>query len=230
MEIVIQILMLFIFIGSVLKISFWKLWQTMLFGIVAALFIVATLPFAVMQSKTAIADYLQQTTVMQNIAVLISFESMIMFTFGFMALRELFGKRIRNKLMCLFRIFPGLLIFPVMFFLLTQAVFYFPGVNFNTIAYVMAGIVLFIFPTCALMFRKLIPEDEFRHETHFIVSLFIMIIGLITTVNGHVLYTPVQQPLNPKAIMLSITLFLTLFVAGYLTNKLKWRFRNKKTN
>ncbi len=53
-----------------------------------------------------------------------------------------------------------------------------------------------------------------RLETHFLVSLFVCIIGLLTTVNGNVTYPAVDEPTNWRALGFAFGLFLVLFVLG----------------
>ena len=44
MELVISILILFILVNCLLKLSFWKGWQAALFGLICGIFITATYP------------------------------------------------------------------------------------------------------------------------------------------------------------------------------------------
>ena len=74
MELVISILILFILVNCLLKLSFWKGWQAALFGLICGIFITATYPVAILQSKTQLADYLQNTVALQNMAVIITLE------------------------------------------------------------------------------------------------------------------------------------------------------------
>lgn len=63
---------------------------------------------------------------------------------------------------------------------------------------------------------------------HFLVSLFVCIIGLLTTVNGNVTYQAVEEPTNWKALAVSFGLFLILFLIGMIWNKLKWIVLQKR--
>jgi len=227
MELIIQILMLFIVINCILKLSFWKPWQSALFGVICAVFIIWTCQFAILQSKTQLADYLKNSYIMQDSAVLITIESAICFAFCFAALREMFGKKAKKWVQPLYW-YPGLLVFPVLFYLLTQIIFAMPGTDFNTISYVLAGAVLIGLPALSYLVRYLYPEKELRLEVHFLVSLFVCIIGLITTVNGNVTYAAVEEPMNIKALLLSFALFASAFLIGFLWNKVKWIIRQKK--
>lgn len=76
--------------------------------------------------------------------------------------------------------------------------------------------------------KYLVPEDDLRLEVHFLVSLFICILGLLTTVNGKTTYAATEEALNWKAIILSIGLFVVLFLIGFAWNKLKWPLLQRK--
>ena len=79
MELIIHILMLFIVINCSFKLSFWKLWQTVIYSLIAGLFVAGTWQYAILQSKTQIADYLQNTEALQNMAIIITLESALCF-------------------------------------------------------------------------------------------------------------------------------------------------------
>jgi hypothetical protein len=139
----------------------------------------------------------------------------------------MFGKKAKKWIQPLYW-YPGLLIFPVLFYLLTQIIFAMPGTSFTTISYLLAGSVLVGLPALSCLVGYLYPEKELRLEVHFLVSLFVCIIGLITTVDGNVTYAAVKEPLNIKAFILFSTFLAVTFLAGYLWNKIKWRLRQKK--
>ena len=88
MQLIISVLILFILINCVLKLSFWRIWQAALFGAVCGAFVIATYPYAILQSKTQLADYLQNTTALQNMAVIITLESVVCFAYCIAVLRR----------------------------------------------------------------------------------------------------------------------------------------------
>ncbi len=227
MEIIIQILILFILINAILKLSFWKWWQTVIFGVICAAFVVWVQQYAILQSKTQLHDYLSNHQALQDMAVLITIESAICFVFCFAALMNMFGKK-KKRWIGLLYWYPSLLIFPVLFYILTQAIFNLSGISFSTTAYSIAGAILVIIPAASYGIKLLLPEKELRLEVHFLVSLFVAILGLLTTVNGNVTYAAVKEPLNIGAIIYSIVLFVVFFTIGYLWNKYKWKFKKIK--
>ncbi len=239
MEFLIHILLLFIVINTVLKLSFWKWWQAGLFSFVCGLFIIAMYPYSILQSKTQLHDYLSDIPVLQNMAVLVTIESAICFAFCYAALSA--GERLtgggapghapgkgRKWYNRLLYWYPSLLIFPVLFYLLTQAIFSFSGMSFSLTAYVLAGAVVVLLPLLSYVLNYFFPEKEFRLEIHFITSLFVAILGLLTTVDTRMTYGVAQEPLNLKAIGVSVGLIVTGFLLGWAWDKMKWRIRRKR--
>lgn len=94
MELIIHILMLFIVINCSFKLSFWKLWQTVIYSLIAGLFVAGTWQYAILQSKTQIADYLQNTEALQNMAIIITLESALCFGYCVAFLRDFMVRRI----------------------------------------------------------------------------------------------------------------------------------------
>lgn len=226
MEPIVFILILFIAINTLLKISYWKVWQAALFGLVCAGFVLGVYPFAIAQSKTQLSGYLADSKIMQDIAVLVTFESVLYLAFCFSALRGLYGRRAKRWIKPLYG-YPGLLIFPALFYLLVTTVFSLPGADFAGIAYGIAGAVCVFVPLLSAGIRYLLPEKELRLEVQFLVSLFVALTGLICTVNGNVTYAAVEEPLDTPALLFAAAGFLFFFVIGYCWNKYKWKFKRK---
>jgi hypothetical protein len=224
-EYVIQVLIVFILTGSLLKLSFWKFWQVCLFGFVCAAFVAGTCGWAIEQSKTQLADFLGHAKIMQDAAVLVTVESALCFTFCFAELRAMFGSGNKKWWRPVLGWYPGLLIFPVLFYLQTQLVFALPGVGFTTISHLMAAGVMILIPSLAVLIRRLYPERGLRLEVLFLASLFVCVVGLIATVNGNVTYAAVEEAVNLKAIALAAGTFLVLFGTGLMWNRLKWKIK-----
>lgn len=227
MELLIQVLILFIIINNLFKISFWKMRYVVIYSLLCAGFIIFMCRFAVLQSKTQLTEYLNNQTILQDAAVLITIESAICIMFCFAALRDMFGKK-QNPWAKPLYWYPNLLVFPALFYILTRLIFSMPGTSFSTISYIMAGAVLLLFPLLSLGIKKLYPEKEFRLEMHFLVSLFVCLLGLISTVNGNVTYAAPEYETNWRALASTLLLFAFLFLAGWAWNKLKWIIKQKK--
>lgn len=226
MEYIILILIIFIFINTVLKLSYWKWWQRVIFGAACGAFVLIVYPYATTQSKTQLSDYLNNTQIMQDMAVLITLESAIYLTFCFSAMRQLYGRRIKRWVKPLYW-YPGILVFPALFYVLTQMMFSFHGVDFSLIAYSLAGCVFVLFPLLSAGIKWLLPEKELRLEVQFLVCLFVTIIGLISTENGHTVYSAVNETLDVKALLSAVVISVLFFAIGYGWNRLKWRIRKR---
>ncbi|MDR1526429.1 MAG: hypothetical protein LBS46_02020 [Dysgonamonadaceae bacterium] len=229
MQYIFQILILFILISTLLKLSFWKPWQTVLFGLLCAVFIIGTCRWAVLQSKTQLADFLGNTKIMQDAAVLITIEAALCFAFCFAELQAMFGVKKERGWKPLLNRYPGLLVFPVLFYLQTQLIFGMPGTGFALLSYLLAAVVFLALPLLSFLLKYLCPERELRLEVYFLVNLFVCITGLITTVNGNTTYSAAKEPVNINAILLSSGLFILFFILGILGNKYKWTFKNNKS-
>ena len=232
MEQLIFILMLFVVINCAFKLSLWKWWQTGIYGLIIAVFTVLSYPYAILQSKIQIADYLQNTVALQNMAVIITLESAFCFGFCVTYLRGLYGKKNVwwTKLLWWY---PGLLLFPVMFYGLTEAIFTFVGISFTSVTYTVATLAFIAILLIPRLVKYLVPEKDLRLEIHFLLNLFICILGLLTTVNGKTVYAAVDEPVNWNAIILALTLFVGLFVIGYVWDYFKYPFIqrwNKRKN
>lgn len=227
MTLILQVLILFIFINTWLKLSFWRWWQAVIFALLCALFTVWVTPFAASQSKTQLAAWMANNQVMQDLAVLVTLESALFISYCFVALKEVFGKKVKIWGPILF-FYPGLLIFPALFYLQTQLIFSLPGTDFDQIAYGIAAGVLVLFPLLSQGIKYALPEKDLRLEVHFLVSLFICVIGLISTADGKVTYAAADESFNWKAFAFAAGLFAAMFLVGYGWYQIKWTFRKKK--
>ena len=84
----------------------------------------------------------------------------------------------------LLAIYPGLLIFPVLFSLEVSTIFFLPGVDFALVAWGLAAIVAVAFVALGFGLEFLLPERELRLELLFLLNILIAILGVIATVNG----------------------------------------------
>ena len=216
---VIAILTAFIAINVVLKLSFWKFWHTVLWGGVAFLFVYLATDFASEQSQVALDAMLNNPTVLSNITVLLTVETALCMAFCFSSLRTLF-KGTQSKSNKILQWYPNLLLFPALFYLLTQSIFYFTGVSFAYIALGVGTVTFLCIVGGALGIKKLLPEKDLRLELHFLVSLLITLLGLISTANGQILYVPQSEPLNIQVLGTTFLFFILLFTIGFVLSKL----------
>lgn len=226
MNIIIDILILFILINTLLKLSFWKFWQVTIVAVLAGGFVFFVYPFAIEQSQLKMHEYLQNTEILSNIAVLVTLESAVCLCFCFTALLEYLNGE-KSKWNSVLKWYSGLLIFPVLLYLLTQSFFTFIGVDFEMMTMIFALIAMILLIGLSFGIRKLIPEKDLRLEIHFLVSLFVAVLGLIVTTSGKMVYVAVDEPLNFQRLGFTFGLFASLFFAGFVINKIWWKFFRK---
>lgn len=228
MEIIVYVLMLFILLNCAFKLSLWKWWQRGVFSLILGGFALWSMQYAMLQSKTQLDDYLQNTAALQNMAIIVTIESVFCFGFAFLYFQGAY-ERIKTKwwIRVLYW-YPSLLLFPVVFYALTQTLFTFVGMDFTTTAVIFSIGAFALIPLLAEGAKRLMPDENGRVEILLLLTCFICLLGLISTENGKMVYNVKEAPIDWKMAGLSVVIFLLLFVLGFVGSRLKWRFFNKK--
>ncbi len=230
METVVLILMILVCFDFALKQTFRTLWSVMTMAVICALFVGLTWPYAIQQSKTQIADWLADTSLMRDIAVIMSIEVILQMAFCMLAVHIGNTGTIRKRTLYTYkalRWFPGILIFPVLFSALVALIFAFPGESFSLLAWIMAAVVLVMIPLCSYFLKWLLPEKELRLEVLFLTTALIGILGIIATVNGQ---TAVEGTNNVdwSALVGLVAIVLAGSVAGLIVYRIKLN-KNKES-
>lgn len=208
-----------------LKQTFCKAWTTCLMAAVCALFIVLTYESATEQSKSQIADWIADRTLMLNTSIVLSAEVMLQMAYCIMAVHlQNSGKVSRRTLFIyrLLRFYPGILIFPVLFHIETVAMFTLTGTEFSTIAYTLAAITLVSVPASMWFVRWLIPERPLRLELLFLSNAMIAILGVVATTNGTTAVAGISE-VNLPALLFMVGLVLSFAAIGLIIYKIKSR-------
>ena len=223
MELIIDVLVLFIVLNCVFKLSLWPLWQQLLYSLLLGAFAWWSVRYAVLQSKTQIADFLQDTSAMQTVAILVTIESAVGLSF---CLNRLQDGSSRRWLRTLLYAYPSLLMFPVVFYLLTQTVFAATGVDFTTTAQLFALGVMLLLPVLSAAVRWMLPDETSRLELHLLLTIFVCVLGLVATEHGRMVYAVKESPVDWHTLGFTLGVFLLLTVVGFLLNRLKWHIRS----
>lgn len=77
MESLFVVLILFVLLNSLLRLTFVKWWHSLLYAIVVALFIGSTWQLGTLQSKTQWLEWLYATETLQDLSVLVTFEALL---------------------------------------------------------------------------------------------------------------------------------------------------------
>ncbi len=183
METVVMLIMLLVGLSFLLKLSFMRPLPMIAEAAVIALVAVGSTDAAALQSKSQIGEWLQSPGLMLDVAVLLTVDVAAQIAFCIVSVggRGSLGMRIlRGALLY----FPGLLIFPVVFYLLVQLIFALTGTGFATVGYTLGASLLAGCPLVALGVRFLLPEPPLRLELIFDLNCIIALLGIIATVNG----------------------------------------------
>lgn len=225
MEALISVLMIVICFNFMLKQTYRKLRSVIIIAVVAALFTGLMQPYAIEQSKSQIAEWLADTRLMLDISVILTIEVVIQMAFCMTAAHVMTAGQLRRRTIRMYRLlrwFPGVLIFPVLFYALVTLIFALPGVSFSLIAWGLAAAVLLLIPAGSWFIRRLLPEKDLRLEILFLTNALTAILGIIATVNGRTAVAGVSS-IDRSALAAIVVLIVLGTIAGMGMYKLKIR-------
>jgi hypothetical protein len=223
MEIVILVIMVLVGFSFLLKLTHRSLVGIAVTSLVMALFTAFMWRYAIEQSQTQIADWLNNPELMLDTSVILTIDVVWQLGFCLLAAQKIYGgklSRVNRIVLELTGWVPGLLIFMVLFSLLTAAIFSLPGMEFSTIAWCMAVALLIAIPALTLLIKYLFPEKDYRIELLFMINVLIAILGVITTVNGRTTVKGVDSA-DYMALAGVIILFIVGAFIGYIFYKRK---------
>lgn len=228
MDTVVLVMMIVVCFNYLLKQTWRKPRFVALSAVVCALFIGLAWPWAIEQSKNQIADWLADSALMLDLAVLLTLEVALQMTFCVVAAHIHTAGRVKTSVVRLYRLlrwFPGLLIFPVLFSLLVAAIFSLPGMSFPLVAWSLAAVVAAVIPLGRWALKHLLPEKEIRLELLFLANALIALLGIIATVNGRTAVAGVTAVDWPA--LGGVTAFVA---AGLLLGMAAFRIKQKHMN
>lgn len=223
MDTIVLILILLTAFNFLLKQTFWKPIAVGVTAAIAAVFVILVWPYAIEQSKTQIADWLSDNQLILDTSVVLTLEIVLQMAFCLLAVHVANFSPVKRRMMwayCVLYWFPGVLIFPVLFFGLTQAIFSFPGVSFKLIAWLFGLFIFVVIPVGRWLVRWLLPEEELRLELFFLTNALVAILGIIATVNGRTAVDGVSD-VDWSALTGCIILFLVGAIVGWIVYVIK---------
>lgn len=223
METVVLVMMILVCFNYALKQTNRKIYSVLFSAAVCALFVVLMWPYAIEQSKSQISDWLADSSLMLDVAVILSLEVVIQMAFCILAAHIQTSGKVKPITIWIYRVlrwFPGVLIFPVLFSILVSAIFALPGVSFSLVAWVLAAIVFISIPLGSWILRWLLPEKEIRLELLFLANALIAILGVISTVNGQTAVAGISE-VDWSALGGIVVLLIVGLVAGIIAYKIK---------
>ena len=223
MESVVLVMMILVCFNYILKQTYRKVYSIAFSAIVCALFVGLMWPYAIEQSKSQISDWLANSALMLDIAVILTLEVAVQMAFCVLSAHIQTSGKVKPITIWVYRVlrwFPGVLIFPVLFSLLVSAIFALPGVSFLLIAWVLAAIVFIVIPLAAWGVKWLLPEKEIRLELLFLSNALIAILGVIATVNGQTAVAGISD-VDWKALGGVVSLLICGLALGIIAYRIK---------
>lgn len=224
METVIILIMFMVGLSFVLKLTFMRPWQMIAEVLILAIATVSTTDIAISQSKLQISEWLQTPDVMLDLAVLLTLDVALQIAFCLCMINnpvKLKDRVLKDLLLYI----PGLLIFPVSFYLLVQIIFSNAGMDFNNLSYCLGVAITVLIPLLVYGARYLLPEDSERLELIFYINCIVGLLGIIATVNGRTATTGVNE-VNIN----SLLAIIGLAVIGSIFGLLLFRKNQNKHN
>lgn len=230
METVVFVLMILVCFSFMLKQTYRKNRSVAVIAVVCALFTGLMWPYAIEQSKTQIADWLADTALMLDTAVLLTLEVILQMTFCMLAAHVQISGLLRKRTLWMYRAlrwFPGILIFPVLFSALVALIFAFPGVSFSLLSWSMAAGVLILIPVGTWLLRRAMPEKDVRLELLFLVNALIAVLGVVATVNGRTAVAGMSE-VDWSALAALAVIIVLGALAGFVAYRIKLKKKAKK--
>ena len=184
--------------------------------------------WAASQSGQQVLTLLGNADEMLNVAVLLNVEVVVHLTFCILSAHKNRLTLLQNIVFQIVRFVPGVFAFLSLIALEVYTMVSNPGIDFQTIAWLMAFAILFITPIAALSLRYFFPEYELRLEMIFHISIMMMLLGVIATVNGR---TAAVATANTDVVSsLSVAALLMLGIAAGVLNFYIKKKNNNKNN
>ena len=216
--------MLLVFISTLLKMTFLKYWQMGGIALLCMVFTGLSWPWAIEQSRSQIEVWLGNQRLMLDTSVVLTIEVVCQLSYSILAARLLYIKeKIGRRTLIIYRllrIFPSILIFPVLFATEVSAIYAFTGVGFAVIAWSVAAVIFILISGGSMIVKWLVPEKDLRLEIFFLLNVVIMLLGIVCTVNGTTTFNGTDS-IEWLALAASTGLLLLCASIGYITNKIK---------
>lgn len=227
METVVTVMMILVCFNYILKQTNRKFYSVVISALACAVFVGVMWRYAIEQSKSQISDWLADTSLMLDIAVILTLEVAIQMAFCVLAAHIQTSGKVKPVTVWIYRLlrwFPGVLIFPVLFSLLVTAIFALPGVSFSLIAWVLAAIVFVVILLGSWGLKCLLPEKEIRLELLFLSNALIAILGVIATVNGQTAVAGISE-----VDWMALAGVLSFVLVGLILGTCLYKIKLKKT-
>jgi len=194
----------------------------------AVLFVWLSYPFAIEINKMQVEQVIYSRDSVMDISLVVILDFFLALFFFWVMIMQWGGKKVKAYLRipaCV----PSILGYAGLFYIQLNLYFYNTGADFLKTTIFLSLAIIILYSLLMLLFRKNLPEKEFRLEIFLLLGIVTCILGLIKAGQENIVYAAAEEPLNITALLLSAGLFIFAFTLGYLWNKRKWVILQKRT-
>ena len=223
MTTVVFVMMILVCFNYILKQTYRKVYSVVFSAAVCALFTGLMWTYAIEQSKSQISVWLSDTTLMLDMAVILTLEVAVQMAFCILSANIQTSGKVKPLTIWIYRAlrwFPGVLIFPVLYSILVSVIFAMPGTSFSIVAWSLAAVLFFAFLSGTYIMKRVLPEKELRLELLFLSNALIAILGVIATVNGRTAVAGISE-VNWAAFAGVFVLVASGIIGGVVTYRIK---------
>lgn len=187
MAIVASILIGLITLGFILKLTFLSKRAGGTWVLLCTFFTGCCHWWTIEISREQLDGWLQDHLLMQDLAVCIVLDVFLQLSFCLLAAHLQYSRGVSRKwvgLYRLLRLFPGIQIFFLLFFLQVELMGRLTGQSFTGVAWIQAVVFMVLAVFLRSVFLRLLPEKDRRLELLFLLNMLTGLLGLCTTVCG----------------------------------------------
>lgn len=211
-----------------------KIWHKLLFAAICTAFIYFSHSYAISYNIAKLRESLYTQEALMDISLLVMLDLILTLTF-FNLTVKMWKQSKTHKLLKAFLYLPSVLVFPAIFYLHVNLIFFSVGVDFLKLTSIYAIITFLFIGVGAILINKLLKEVEFRLELLSIVSVLIIVLVISSTVfhPSLIVYRHVA-PIEWNHLIIALVSIGVLFIIGFfkplIIKLFKSFIRNGKRN
>ncbi len=183
MHTLIIILFVLVFLSLVIQLSLiHQKYSTVVFYILSSVILYFLYPFAIEQSYSKFKSLTQNVQTVSNFMVVQIIECLLGILFSIFLIKIFYNERV-HKFFKYFIFFPGLIIFPAIFYAESAIFLNVSGMNFQLLAVIIAISLPAIIIGLKIMIKVLIPEYDLRLELKFILHILQLLTAIVISIN-----------------------------------------------
>lgn len=212
MYILILLLFLLAFVSFAFQMTLIRRkWMHLLLYTAIGIGIYLAYPSAIEQSFTKFQEAVTNQDLISNFLVVQIVECIIGLLFCIYLIRDFFKEKVL-RVFRYFKIFPGMVIVPAIFYFESFGFLSFYGIDFKILAIVFAIIIPLLFLGMQYLLIVIIPEYDLRLELKFILHILQLVLAVVLSIKIYAI--PVQSSLGEMNLMPLLGLVILSLIMG----------------